>query len=1246
MSNFYYLYKYGATGSGTSAKSFINTSDGSIMDNNFIGAMLEYNRFDLSNTMDFVTDNNAVESNANSFDNFYSAYKTIVGSDVLSYVNKYTSTENLALGNMLNLSDTPTSDTYTSNLVSAKSSFYFRSTQDGDLYRYTSSGTDYQGTAEGLLDTAVDTDTIADFDDLEAGYKSYYNYKMAQINGETTPTLNSSVDLSALGLDYATIHASAGTDTKAVYQNLIDQIVAESKALKAGTMSEEDIATMTKDLDDKQRGLKALDDALYGYVEDAQTITMPPETHTSYNYTASYNYALAVPNYANLSSIVVSGPTHTMVNADFDSLYLSIGNLSGNVSLATADPIGGPAQAADDFKQNLAVEITKWVDANPLKTPKNFDTTLNLADPIDSAVDVQVMTELDEGGCTITAISTTYKAIDTVIAGANTFAVISANLRAFVDNATLFPALSTAQRDRAYQVLCLQVQKDNYVNDLTNKILSSTTVAASSSVQTITETKVTTQNDITQREDDMNYYFGKTAIRIDDLFGFIDNIRDFSHSKDHTFRTTYAYDHPGTNIQRTLVALGINIVNTATGAVVPLGTAPGQQENIYSWLGTQSSSIMTNHGDGTYTFSQGTNNYLIDTNVYLEDLDASNIEGSLKTNYIDGADIQRRPNHTVGEMENRIKDQLKNRIKILGSKASESTLKLRHLKATDISKATLADTNTTDTDYTPNTDTNSLVYKLADSLLANNDITCETAGTTDQQKREFAVYLSEVSAGIMEKYWLENFNKADAEPIDVYFAREFRAYLNPYGDSSATSKYSFINSDGVGRSYDISFDENPATFNIVDKIMEKQSWAQIYTKIEDRSRLEMALFEESSAMDTIVNIDTKEYQYRMNMLAALESDASIKALGLDFSAVNQGLITQGPGKEKNPWWSEYFPWFKGFYGNLPDGATPDQMFDKDGHLVMKYSAPGSPLVDPYLVKINGVDYVMGKDDNNDGEISNAQEILGITDTIDTTFASLISLDTNKDNYISQEELKSQNIIFKAMNESERMNGSGISTDFIKGIDLSTLKQGDGTNNIYGLFNVQLTNGQKAAAVQTFESQSYFNNLFGKYADMSFLKTSTTSETNSAAVSETASKTQTKNETAKAVDNTKKTDTTKTSETKTYARGFNFFSYLKNEDSNNNSDEIEETKETKSEQTVIKAPILEEENDKVKTIVVNSKEITLDSLIDDICWKANIYRLNSKQKYEIIDNIDTSIPAELIVKKIQDEVEQIHKGFSA
>ena len=1222
MSSFYYLYKYGTTVSGASAKSFMDS--GSIIDQNFIGSVLKYNRFNLEDSLDFVTTNNGVEgTDYYSFDNFYGDYKTIVGSDVLSYVNKYSNTESLALGNMFNIKETAVSAAYTNNLVADKSSFYFRNTKDADLYRYTSNGT-----AEALTNFAGTT-AGTDFDDISAGYESYYNYKIAQINGETLPTLASSVDLNGLG-----ITAALGTD---VLQNLVDQLVAESKAIKAGTMSETDIATMESDLADKQAGLKALDDALYGYVEDATnaTITIP---HLYEHYVTDYNFGTNLPSVSTMTlcnSIVVDGATHTMVQADYDDLYTTIGNLVADIT-SDKPAVSAATISSDVFKSSLSQNISSWLELNPAMGPKVFNTELNLSNPDDAAVETQVFQEIN---CSESAVAIAYQAINTQInPPTRTAAMIQTDLQAFLSNATYFPTLTPAQITRAYDVLWARVQKDNYVSDLTEKIFSTVTTNASHYDQTVNEVRSLAQNDITQREMDLNYTFGNAQIRIDDLGGYIQNIRHFCSERNVRWDTAYATQHPGINVQNSLVALGINIKD-ASNNNVPLGVIGGvNQELLYSLIGNGSIPL-TNNGDGLYSFSYESNNYTIDTNVTLNKLEINDIRGSLQSNYVNPATIYRRDDHTTGEMDNHVSEALAYYLKILGSSPSESNLKLRHIKISDTADGyALDDVDAVDPAYNPNTDTNSLVYKLADSLLANNDIEFVTTGT-DLEKREFAVYLSEVSAAVMEKYWIENFNKVDPEPIDIYFAREFKSYMNPYADSTGTATsqtYSFITSAGPIQKFKLSFDEDPAAFTIVDKIMEKQSWAEIYTKMEDRSRLEMSLFEEAAAMDTIVNINNKEYEYRMNMLAALELLSSSNSLGLDFSAVNKGLVTQGPGMEKNPWWSEYFPWFKGFYGNLPDGATPDEMFDENGKLVMKYSAPGSPLIDPYLVKINGVDYVFGKDDNKDGEISNAQEILGITDTIETTFASLIALDANKDNYVSQEELKAQNIILKAVNESQRMNGSSINTDFIKGIDLSTLKQGDGTNNIYGLFNVQLTNGQKAAAVQTFESQSYSNNLFGKYADLSFLKGDAASKTSSEKTTEATKNTETKTQTSEETTQKNKLD-----------KNYNFFSYLKNknttETATNNETEKEEAKT--EEVAVVKTPVLEN-NENEKTIVINSKEITLDALIDDICWKANIIGISTKQRYQILDSIDTSAPAEIIMKKIQDEIAQVNKGFSA
>lgn len=445
-----------------------------------------------------------------------------------------------------------------------------------------------------------------------------------------------------------------------------------------------------------------------------------------------------------------------------------------------------------------------------------------------------------------------------------------------------------------------------------------------------------------------------------------------------------------------------------------------------------------------------------------------------------------------------------------------------------------------------------------------------------------ASYVAKASMGIIENYLAENFNSQNPETVETYFYREFRELFNPNNKEGIIDIV--INKEGTTEPQVIKMDFQ-LSGGILNAILSSQTFLEIGSKLEDRTRKEMELFESATALDIVQNINTQEYIYRLNILAGLEKINEEQGLGLDFSMVNKTLVSLGAGSSSNPWWQEYFPWFKGFYGNIPEGATAEDMFDENGNLT-GLGQVGGMTIDPYILKINGVDYVLGKDNNQDGKINDATEILGIEDKIEDNFASLEALDIDKDGYISNEELKKGNIILQAVNQNERLNGASMSIDFVNGISLSSLKKENGTNNIYGTFSADMKNGSTVSGIQTFEQENYFHNLFGTYTDLSFLNKAETTTEN------------------------------------------------------------QETTEEKTEETQIKymAGVFSKKFSFLSNVESNSTEISVDKLIEDISWKLSIDNLSASQRYDIIDDIDITRSEDVITTEIENKLEQIK--FSA
>lgn len=238
-------------------------------------------------------------------------------------------------------------------------------------------------------------------------------------------------------------------------------------------------------------------------------------------------------------------------------------------------------------------------------------------------------------------------------------------------------------------------------------------------------------------------------------------------------------------------------------------------------------------------------------------------------------------------------------------------------------------------------------------------------------------------------------------------------------------------------------------------------------------------------------------------------------------------------------------------------------------------------IDPYLVSINGVDYVMGKDSNDDGVINSIVEVLGINDTKDDLFKSVKELDTNQDGYVTQEEMLARNIIFNAVDANGQLTGDIFSTNKIQGIDLSTFEEADGTDNVFGTFKVDLASAQ-ADGRQTFESKEYFDNLFGQEVDFSALE---------------------EQETLDIVDSTQEVV-------------------------------VPEAKE------VTEEPTQELDND-FSFNLVTKEDSTVETILDQLCWELGINNLSNAQKINIIESIDSSIDVDIIEAKLQEKLDVIN-----
>ncbi|MDD3419626.1 MAG: hypothetical protein PHE78_03380 [Candidatus Gastranaerophilales bacterium] len=254
--------------------------------------------------------------------------------------------------------------------------------------------------------------------------------------------------------------------------------------------------------------------------------------------------------------------------------------------------------------------------------------------------------------------------------------------------------------------------------------------------------------------------------------------------------------------------------------------------------------------------------------------------------------------------------------------------------------------------------------------------------------------------------------------------------------------------------------------------------------------------------------------------------------------------------------------------------------------------------DPYEVVIDGQKYILGVDSNDDGTIGNVAEILGIKDTKENLFESLKNLDTNKDGYVSQEEMTAAKVILNAVDENGTLTGSGYDMSLVQGINLSSLSSADGTNNIFGTFTMDLKD-KSVAGNLTFEDQDYFSKLFASKGNNSYedidvessIAPIVTSKSTSKVVSEAE-----KVDSEVAVEEPEKQTTASTLDLKD---GFSFtFSDIK-EDS------------------------------------------AIESLFEKICWQMGISNLSFTQKSNILGDIDANTDLSIAETQIRQDLESIN-----
>ena len=150
-------------------------------------------------------------------------------------------------------------------------------------------------------------------------------------------------------------------------------------------------------------------------------------------------------------------------------------------------------------------------------------------------------------------------------------------------------------------------------------------------------------------------------------------------------------------------------------------------------------------------------------------------------------------------------------------------------------------------------------------------------------------------------------------------------------------------------------------------------------------------------------------------------------------------------------------------------------------IAMTNPSQARAVLDPFVIKIDGVQYVMVKD-NKDG-IWDEKDILGFFDTPDLLFSSLVALNQNADTKITPDELKSQNVRLAAVDEDGKLLIDDSSCDFdinkIDYIDIKKLKKlaNSTPDGVFGHFYTYLNDGRMIVGFVTFSDSEHLKNLF-------------------------------------------------------------------------------------------------------------------------------------------------------------------------
>lgn len=172
----------------------------------------------------------------------------------------------------------------------------------------------------------------------------------------------------------------------------------------------------------------------------------------------------------------------------------------------------------------------------------------------------------------------------------------------------------------------------------------------------------------------------------------------------------------------------------------------------------------------------------------------------------------------------------------------------------------------------------------------------------------------------------------------------------------------------------------------------------------------------------------------------------------------------------------------GFTGSFCQGFNSGIFGDSDNSSSLTLAG----AFDPYFVEIDGVKYMLIKD-NNDG-VFDENDILGINDSQSNIFASLRPLDTNKDSKLTGDELTKAGVRLVRVNSDGKLDYKNKENDYknsnIEFIYLTELRKAyknDGSTGQFGQYDVVIKNnkGEKSlvTGLVTFETEEEVKKYF-------------------------------------------------------------------------------------------------------------------------------------------------------------------------